>query len=119
MIEETLFKAISTICPQTYPLVVPEGKKAPFVTYTRVSTPRLRDLDGPSGMAMPTFRVDAYASDFDAARAIAKSIRTKLDGYRDDEICDCALVNEQDLSDLTSNPNLSRVQLEFRITHRE
>ena len=119
MIEATLTTKISAICPQTYPVIVPKGKKAPFVTYTRVSTPRLRDFDGPTGMAMPTFRVDVYALDFDEAKALANRIRIALDGYRDAEISDCNLINEQDLSDLTSNADLTRINLEFKITHVE
>lgn len=119
MIEETLYRELAKACANTFPNVVPKGTKAPFVTYTRVSTPRLRDFDGPTGNAMPTFRVDAYAEDYDEARALANSIRVKLDGYRDAVVQDCALVNEQDLSDLTSNPALSRVQLEFKVSHRE
>nr|WP_246348620.1 DUF3168 domain-containing protein [Sphingomonas aerophila] len=110
---------LSSVCPQSYPVVVPKGKSAPFLTYTRVSTPRLRDFDGPIGTAKPRFQVDVYAADFDAARTLATSIRALLDGYRDEEIQDCALINEQDMSDLTSNPDLSRIMLEFRITHRE
>lgn len=119
MIEETIYRELSEVCPRTFPTVAPKGVKAPFVIYTRVSTPRLRDFDGPTGNAMPTFRVDAYALDFDEARTLANSIRIKLDGYRDDVVQDCSLINEQDLSDLTSNPALSRVQLEFKISHKE
>ena len=119
MIEEALYELLSAITPNTYPVVAPKGVKAPFVIYTRVSTPRLRDFDGPTGNAMPTFRVDAYGVGFDAARILANSIRVTLDGYRGGNIQDCALINEQDLSDLTSDPALSRVQLEFRISHTE
>ena len=119
MIEETLYTLLSAVAPSTYPATAPKSVKSPFVIYTRVSTPRLRDFDGPTGNAMPTFRVDAYASTYDAARTLANSIRAALDGYRGGIIQDCALVNEQDMSDLTSNPALSRVQLEFRISHTE
>lgn len=119
MIEATITRLLSSICPQTYPLTVPQGKKPPFVTYTRVSTPRLRDYDGLTGLAMPTFRVDAYAADFDTARAMATAIRKRLDGYIDSEISELALVNELDLSDLTSTPGLTRINMEFKITHAE
>ncbi len=119
MIETTLTGLIKAFCPQTYPVVAPKGKNAPFVTYTRVSTPRLRSFDGPMGMAMPTFRVDIYAANFDAAKALATAIRHKLDGYRDAEISDCNCINEQDMSDLTGTPELSRINLEFRIAHSE
>lgn len=119
MIEVTLTALLSTICPQTYPLVAPKTAKAPFVIYTRVSTPRLRDFDGSTGCAEPTFRVDVYADDFDAARELAKSVRLKLDGYSDSEVSEIALMNEQDMSDLVSTPGLTRVQLEFRVSHTE
>jgi hypothetical protein len=119
VIEAALYALLSPVAPNTYPIVAPKGVKAPFVVYTRVSTPRLRDFDGPTGNAMPTFRIDAYALGYDEARALANSIRIALDGYRGGIIRDCALVNEQDMGDLTSDPALSRVQLEFRISHTE
>jgi hypothetical protein len=119
VIEATLYGMLADLCPNTFPNVVPKGTRAPFVTYNRVSTPRLRDFDGPTGNAMPTFRVDVYALDFDEARALANSIRIKLDGYRDAVVQSCALINEMDLSDLTSNSALSRVQLEFKVSHKE
>lgn len=119
MIEEKLTTLLSTINPQTYPQVAPASAKAPFIIYTRASTPRLRDFDGLTGLASPYFRVDAYAPDFDTARAMATAIRKKLDGYTDSEVSEIALMNEQDMSDLVSTPGLTRVQLEFRITHAE
>ncbi|KQO53366.1 tail completion protein gp17 [Sphingomonas sp. Leaf257] len=119
MIEKALYSLLSAIAPNTYPVVAPKGVKVPFVIYTRVSTPRLRDFNGPTGNAMPTFRIDAYDVGFDAARALADSIRVALDGHRGGIIQDCVLINEQDLSDLTSDPALSRVQLEFRVSHTE
>lgn len=119
MIEPTLATMLSTICPQTYPLVAPKGKTAPFIIYTRVSTPRLRDFAGPCGYAEPTFRIDVYETDFDKARAMAKAVRVKLDGYSDKIISDTVLVNEQDMSDLVSTPGLTRIHLEFRISHAE
>lgn len=102
-----------------FPLVAPKGKKAPFITYTRVSASRLYDLDGPLGVASPTFRVDAYASSYLEARKLANAVRRKLDGYDDDEVHNVECVAERDLSDLTSSPDLYRAQLEFRVTHNE
>ncbi len=119
MIEETICKLLEPICPQTYPVVAPKSTKAPFIIYTRVSTPRLRDFDGLTGMAWPTFRVDVYAPDFDKAREMATAVRRALDGYRDADVSEIALMNEQDMSDLVSTPGLTRVMLEFRITHTE
>lgn len=119
MIEAKLTALLRATCPNVFPVVAPQGAKPPFVIYQRVSTPRLRDFDGPTGNAMPTFRVDAYATDFDKARALATAIRKKLDGYSDADVDDCMLVNEQDLSDLTNNPALSRINLEFKVSHKE
>lgn len=119
MIEAKLTALLRATCPNVYPVNAPQGAKPPFVIYTRVSTPRLRDFDGPTGNAMPTFRVDAYATDFDKARTLATAIRKKVDGHSDDDISDCMLVNEQDLSDLTTDQKLSRINLEFRISHNE
>ncbi|SEM40636.1 Protein of unknown function [Sphingomonas gellani] len=119
MIEAKLTSLLRTVCPSVFPVNAPQGVKAPFVIYSRVSTTRLRDFDGPTGNAMPTFRVDVYALDFDLARSLASSIRKKLDGYSDDTLDDCQLVNEQDLSDLTNNVALTRINLEFKVSHKE
>ena len=119
MIEADLTTLLMRVCPQTYPTTAPKSVNPPFMIYTRVSTSRLRSFDGPMGMAMPMFQVDIYASDFDEARQLAGQVRSLLDGYRDTKIADCSLLNEQDMSDLTSDPALSRVMLEFRITHQE
>ena len=119
MIESTLTRLLSLACPRTYPVVAPQTAKTPFIVYTRVSTPRLRDFDGSTGMAMPTFRVDAYADDFDTARALANSIRTKVDGYRDKEVQEIALVAEQDMSDLVTTQGRTRIMMEFKISHSE
>ncbi|MEG8014033.1 DUF3168 domain-containing protein [Sphingomonas sp. 22R3R2A-7] len=119
MIEATLTRLLSLACPRTYPVVAPQTAKTPFIVYTRVSTPRLRDFDGSTGMAMPTFRVDAYADDFDTARALANSIRVKVDGYRDKEVQEIALVGEQDMSDLVTTQGRTRIMMEFKIAHSE
>lgn len=119
MIEEVLTAKLAAICPRTYPVTAPKTAHAPFIVYTRVSTPRLRDFDGPIGMAMPLFQVDIYANDFDEARLLATSVRTSLDGFETGALSSCVLENEQDMSDLTSDPALSRVMLEFRLTHTE
>lgn len=119
MIEETLTALLKGVTPKVYPLVAPSGATAPFAVYNRASTTRLRDMAGAIGVAAPTFRVDLYAASFLTARQLADAARLLLDGYSDAEIMDVELVQDRDLSDLTTDPNLSRVQLEFRVPHRE
>lgn len=102
-----------------FPLNAPSGAKPPFVTYTRTSASRLHDFDGPMGVASPTFRVDAYAVGYLEVRKLANAIRVRLDGYDDAEVHNVELIAERDLSDFTTNPELSRVQLEFHVTHNE
>lgn len=111
----TLLKAIET---KTFPLIAPTNATAPFLIYSRVSTMRVSDFDGPCGLAMATFRVDCYHKSYLEARKLANRVRVALNGKqtRDYSI---TLEQELDLSDLESAPDLYRVNLEFQITHSE
>lgn len=119
MIEEKLTALLKQVTPKVYPLVAPANVSPPFATYSRVRTPRLSDLDGATGLAMPTFRVNAYGLGFIAVRQLANAIRVALTDFSDDEILHIELVNEFDLSDLTGDANIKQTNLEFRTTHRE
>ena len=129
MIEATLTRILRAAFTSAYPngnaaksvfpLAAPKGAVAPFLIYSRVSASRQYDLDGPIGVASPTFRVDAYALGYLECRKLADAVRLKLDGYDDAKVHNVELVQERDLSDLTTDPDLYRVQLEFRVTHNE
>lgn len=119
MIEHALTALLKSIQAKTYPRAAPKSAVAPFIVYTRVRTARVRHLTGPSGMAMPVFQIDIYDESYSAAHQTANQVRLLLDGYSDGDILHCSVIEEQDMSDLTSNPDLSRVQMEVLVTHAE
>lgn len=103
-----------------YPKVSPDGSTAPFVIYNRTSSSPLRTLEGSTGVYETTYRIDAYDASYDAALACAGKIKLALDDWSDATIgvLSTSLEVERDLSDLTDDPKLSRIQVEFRILHR-
>jgi hypothetical protein len=70
------------VAGRVYPLQAPQNATAPFIVYQRISSRRVRSVDGPSGLAQPRIQVDAYAATYAGAKALASAIRTALDGYR-------------------------------------
>lgn len=73
-----------------YPLVAPQGSTRPYLVYQRISTPRVRSHDGPSGLAMPRFQWTGVTDGLQGAvkysqlRTLADALRAVLDGYHGD-----------------------------------
>jgi len=78
LIADTTVKAITTRC---YPGVIPQSPTYPLIVYYKVTGMRDHHLQGPSGLAHPRFQVEAWATTYDAAKALANAIREALDGY--------------------------------------
>lgn len=105
---------------EVYPNVSPDDSTAPYVIYNRTTNTPVRSLQGSTGVYESVFRIDTYAYSFDEAEGFANQIVTHLDDWRDDTkgVLSCALEVRRDLSDITTDPALSRAQVEFRILHR-
>lgn len=78
LIADTAVKAITTRC---YPGMIPQNPTYPLIAYFKVTGNRDHHLGGPSGLAHPRFQVEAWATTYDAAKALANAIREALDGY--------------------------------------
>lgn len=113
-----------------YPLTAPQPPTYPLVTFQRISGVRWRSLSGPSGMAQPRIQVDAYATTYAGAKALATAVRQTLDGYRGPvqvtsgpatyvRVGGCTLESDQDLYETDVNPKLYRVSMDFLVTHDE
>lgn len=110
-----------------YPLTAPQKPTYPLITYQRISGPRWTTLDGPTGIAQPRIQVDAYATTYAGAKALAAAIRQTLDGYRgavsttagNVRIGGVRLETDQDLYEDDVDPALYRVQMDFMVTHEE
>lgn len=78
LIADTAVKAITTRC---YPAKIPQDPTYPLILFFKVTGMRDHHLQGPSGLAHPRFQVEAWATTYDAAKALANAIREALDGY--------------------------------------
>lgn len=61
---------------------LPQGSLLPALTFLRVSVEHDHDLGGETGLATARFQIDCWASDKEAALALAERVRLRLDGYR-------------------------------------
>ena len=82
----TLFTGSTAIAAvvgtRVYPVMAPQNATYPCLVYTRVSTPRFHTHDGASGMAQPRFQINLWADSFSAARTLADTVRTAVDGTK-------------------------------------
>lgn len=116
--------AVSAIAAaRIYPLRAPDRVARPYLTYQRISANRWRSFGGPAGMAQPRIQVDAYATDYAAAKVLAKAARLALDGYRGVaggvRVGGITLETDQDLYEDDVDPKLYRVRMDFIVTHAE
>lgn len=65
-----------------YPTNIPEGATLPLVTYQRISTPRLRSHNGPSGLAHPRFQFNCWGRSYDEASRVAQQLVFGIEGFR-------------------------------------
>lgn len=59
-----------------------EGAAFPNVVLTRIDSPRVQSMAGPSGLAHPRIQIDSRAQNPTDARQLADYIRKSLDGYK-------------------------------------
>lgn len=106
-----------------FPQIAPEDVDSPFVTYQRISGPRIKSMDGPSRLAQPRIQIDAYAESYAQVKALSLAIRKRLDGYRGTvsgvRIGGISLETDQDFLEDNMDPKLHRVSMDFFVMHRE
>lgn len=79
LVANSTVKAITT---RIYPSTLPQDPIYPLILYIRISGYRDNALTGPSGLANPRFQIEAWATTYSAAKALANAIRGALNGYR-------------------------------------
>ena len=79
LFNDSTVKAITTRC---YPGKIPQDPTYPLIVYYKVTGMRDHHLQGPSGLTHPRFQVEAWATTYAAAKALANAIREALDGYK-------------------------------------
>lgn len=73
---------VTSLCPQIYPLTIPEGKQPPAITFSMDSDERDPLFDGPGDLKTALIDTSAWHTDHAAAHAIADAIESALGNYR-------------------------------------
>ena len=63
---------------KAYYVFAHDEAEAPYMTIRRLKTAREYDMDGPSGLCEPVFRITCWAATYMAAKASADAIREAL-----------------------------------------
>lgn len=107
--------------------IVPQNQRAPFITFQRVTGNKIRDINGPSGLAQTTFQIDAYSDAYLESKQLADGIRLILDGYRgivtigadSVRIAGVSFQAERDFVDDTVDPKLYRSSIDYLFMYDE
>jgi len=88
MIDEAIYSRLNTyagtsalVGTRIYPDILPQGVTYPAITYFRVSTVRIDNLDSFSGSARVRYQFDCWHTNPTTARAVRKQIRLAMDGF--------------------------------------
>ena len=65
-----------------YPVKLPQNAIFPAVTYTRLATPVLHELDTTTLLPHPTFQFDCWAESYARAKDVAAQVYAALNMYR-------------------------------------
>jgi len=92
----------------------------PFIVVTKISGPREHDLQGPEGLATPTFQVSVFARTKEQAKFITRQIQSKLKGSIDMygvKVRGIFYINEIDFYE--DDTRLYHVASDYQIQHEE
>ncbi len=111
---------------RVYPIVRSQGAALPAVTYQRISTPRIRGLDGRAGLQSPRFQINCWAETYTVAVKLAHFVGKALDDLSGTIggllIRAVDLDDEDDLEDISPGNRKDRIfgrRLDFIVWARE
>lgn len=112
---------IALVGGRVFPDVAPTKTPRPYVTFQRISTPRIRDLQGPANLAYPRFQIDAWADSRDSAKQVIDAVRVAFDGHSGSQSgVNVRAVSAQDESaEIDAETGLYRARLDAFIWHEE
>ncbi len=73
---------VTSLCPQIFPLTIPEGTTPPAITFSLDSDEREPLFDGPGELKQALIDTSSWHTDHAAVHAIADAIETALANYR-------------------------------------
>ena len=98
------------------PIVRPQGQALPGITYQIISGTPANSLDGhTSGMTHIRVQIDAWADDYDEARAIAAAVKSRMNTVA--ATFRSLLLFDQDLFE--DSTRIYRVLMDFSCWHHE
>lgn len=111
---------------RVYPAPAPEDPTYPLIVYQRISTTRVRSLQGPAQLAKARMQINAYAQGYAAAKTLADEIRNALDCYQGTlgsiNVSGCFLEDDADTFDIEPENLANRVygvRMDFLIGYQE
>lgn len=108
------------VSTRIYPLILPKSPTMPALVYHKVSGPRVHDLDGASGRALPRIQIDSWADTYTGAQALAAAVRGSLDGYNGLLTTIRATFKlDNEIDDYEEDTKLYRVIQDYIISHTE
>lgn len=89
VIEEGLYNHLSNhagltalVGTQIYPIVIPQGKTPPMVTFQKINGPRVHAMQQDAGMAYPRFQVSCWGMTYKSAKDVAAQVRAALQDFK-------------------------------------
>jgi hypothetical protein len=67
---------------RAYWVLASQGATIPFLVFSCVATTDHPSMAGPTGLREGLYQISCYATTYYASRAIAKAVRSALDGYK-------------------------------------
>lgn len=113
------------VSTRIYPLVLPQNPTLPAVTYQRIDGLREEGIAGSHGLAHPRIQIDAWASSYTSAKAVAVQVRSALYrlGWTEDSVTvlDAFIEDDRDFYEpsVRDGGSIFRTSQDYIIWHRE
>lgn len=128
LIEQAIYERLTTyaglaalVGARVYPVILPQSPALPAVTYTKVTNEHVQSHGGASGLAMPRFQVDSWATTYASAKAVAEQVRLALLGFRGAVagVLIGGVLAETETDVYEPETRIYRVSQDYRIAHEE
>lgn len=109
------------VAARVYPVILPQNKEMPAITYEKVSGERVHAMGSDTGIARPRFRFHCWGDTFDDALGLSTVTRQALQRWRGTEsgveVLSTFIESEDHTYD--QEPKTYRVIFDVFISHRE
>jgi len=85
---EALYKQLSTATLTTqlgstaiYPVIAPQGKALPYVTYSQISETRIHAMTADPGIQQTRYQISSWSSDYAQVKLLGDKVRAVLQDF--------------------------------------